>query len=91
MFGGLFTGLAEAGLFIIYYNRREKEKGYRETMRRKKSERLKKRYLGIKGGEKDIFEEEETVPVDKAGSGSETEGRLRRRAVGTNVEDQEHS
>jgi len=90
MFGGLFTGLAEAGLFVIYYNRRENQRAYRDMMRKKKAEKLKKRYLRLKDGEKDAVDEEKEVPVDKAGSDSEKEGPLRRR-VGIALTDTETS
>lgn len=78
IFGGLFTGLAEAGLFIIYYNRREKQKAYRDARRKKKAERLAKRHLKTGVGK------DEDAPVDKAGSDSEEEGPLRKRVTGKN-------
>lgn len=38
--GGLFTAIAEGGLFAIYYNRRENARKFRQKRREKQKERL---------------------------------------------------
>lgn len=71
---GLFTGLVEASLFAIYYNKRENARLYRERQRQRKKERQWKRYLKEKGADNgDVASEEKTKDEE---NGSSDEGNV---------------
>ncbi|KAG8815791.1 hypothetical protein FRC17_000591 [Serendipita sp. 399] len=77
--GGLVTAVAEGGLFSIYYNRRERQKEYREKRREKERKRLQARYRKRLQDGTAAAPESEIPPMTAEGSKEHETGPIKRR------------